>query len=84
MSYVESDPCPPHGIERPERRAAVGGSGLDRERLERFLPSNYRVVEQLGDARWIIAGRDHAGWTLDDYVLPRLASGSIYGRELES
>lgn len=45
-----------------------------------YLPSNYEVV----GAYWsptdqinvvFIAGHDHAGWTLDDYVIPRLASG---------
>ena len=29
-----------------------------------------------------IAGEDRAGWTLDDYVMPRLNSGLIYGNEV--
>ena len=36
--------------------------------------------------RWpvaIIAGEDRAGWTLDDYVLPRLASGGYIGVEID-
>jgi hypothetical protein len=30
----------------------------------------------------IIAGTDYAGWTLDGYVLPRLASGLMFGEEV--
>lgn len=30
----------------------------------------------------IIKGKDVAGWTLDGYVLPRLASGLYFGEEL--
>jgi hypothetical protein len=44
------------------------------ERVEPYLPMNYSVG-------CVIAGYDHAGWTLDDYVLPRLASGLIMGEE---
>lgn len=29
----------------------------------------------------LIVGVDVAGWTLDDYVIPRLASGGIYAEE---
>jgi hypothetical protein len=31
----------------------------------------------------VIEGRDNSGWTLDGYVLPRLASGGMYGREID-
>jgi len=31
----------------------------------------------------VIGGHDVAGWTLDDYVLPRLASGLIFGEEIK-
>ena len=30
----------------------------------------------------MIGGYDDAGWTLDGYVLPRLASGLIFGEEI--
>jgi hypothetical protein len=30
-----------------------------------------------------ITGTDQAGWTLDDYVIPRLASGLIVAKEVE-
>jgi len=52
--------------------------------VSRYLPSNYRVVEDLTvDGLYVtIEGEDSAGWTLDDYVLPRLASGLIFAREV--
>ena len=31
----------------------------------------------------VIAGEDNAGWTLDDYVIPRLASGLYVGKEID-
>lgn len=68
-----------------ERVAVLFGRGITVERVERYLPSGYRVVDSDvvggdGDSV-IIAGTDQAGWTLDGYVLPRLASGGIYGSE---
>ncbi len=54
-------------------------------RVEAYLPSNYWVSPIRGwdghRAVIKIAGTDNAGWTLDGYVLPRLASGLIFGRE---
>lgn len=47
-----------------------------------YLPHNYVVVGSDGE-RTVIAGVDRAGWTLDDYVLPRLASGLYFGREID-
>ena len=41
--------------------------------VARYLPDNYVAVED--DGRTLIIGRDVMGWTLDDYVIPRLASG---------
>ena len=68
-----------------ERVAVLFGRGITAERVERYLPRGYRVVDADitgadGDSV-VIAGVDHAGWTLDGYVLPRLASGCIYGSE---
>lgn len=50
------------------------------EGAERYLPSNYHVTGATPDEIYI-AGEDHAGWTLDDYVIPRLASGLIVAKE---
>ncbi len=57
--------------------------------IEAYLPSNYRVVGTCPDPNddngrdgTVIEGTDNAGWTLDGYVLPRLASGLYFGREV--
>lgn len=39
----------------------------------RYLPSNYSTIPTPHGI--IVWGRDFRGWTLDGYVLPRLASG---------
>ena len=62
------------------RRTAVITTD-DADRVAAFLPSNYSVVSQ-ADGIVTIAGTDNAGWTLDDYVLPRLASGLLFGIEV--
>lgn len=46
-----------------------------------YLPANYRITEAT-ETRITIAGNDVAGWTLDGYVIPRLASGLISAREI--
>lgn len=69
----------------PRRAAIVFGNGITAERVAAYLPSNYYVAdadETLRDGdSVIIVGRDSAGWTLNDYVLPRLASGLMFGEE---
>ncbi len=55
--------------------------------VARYLPGNYHVVD-VNDAdpnavTVYIEGEDNAGWTLDDYVIPRLASGLIVARETD-
>jgi hypothetical protein len=67
------------------RLAIVKG---DVETIKRYLPTNYYVSTRRGDAvlaaegEVLIEGNDSAGWTLDRYVLPRLASGLIFGYEV--
>jgi hypothetical protein len=48
--------------------------GVDDERFGSLLST--RTVT-------VIEGRDDAGWTLDAYVFPRLASGLYAGREID-
>jgi hypothetical protein len=48
--------------------------------VQRYLPSNYHAVADGDDI--IITGEDSAGWGLTTYVIPRLASGLIYAREV--
>lgn len=79
------------------RYALIGSKGTrwDDERVvAKYLPDNYKV-DGVVDATAldgldfpypqgiVISGRDVAGWTLDDYVLPRLASGLIRGIEID-
>lgn len=61
-------------------RNSIGGPTA--EVVAKYLPSNYRVSE-VSDDKIVITGEDDHGWTLDDYVIPRLASGLIYARELK-
>ena len=48
--------------------------------VQAYMPSNYRAFEDRGNI--YILGSDVAGWTMDDYILPRLGSGLIAAREL--
>lgn len=46
-----------------------------------YLPGNYSVIGE--DEQYVyIRGADNAGWSLDDYVIPRLASGLIFCEEI--
>jgi hypothetical protein len=52
------------------------------EVIERYLPGNYKVVGYIETSETIftyIEGEDSHGWTLDEYVKPRLASGLYFG-----
>lgn len=63
----------------PRRYARVATTRV--EVVARYLPANYRVTGV--DGEWTyIAGHDDAGWTLDDYVIPRLASGLYFAEEI--
>lgn len=53
------------------------------ERTERFsavAPSGVQLDERLVV---VIGGQDAAGWTLDGYVIPRLASGLMRAEEID-
>jgi len=69
------------------RRAFIYGNDITPERIERYLPGNYQVVGNGKDIDGrdfvLIEGEDNAGWTMDDYVLPRLASGLWFGEEID-
>ena len=74
-----------------KRRAIVevrpGSSGIEKLKVVRdYLPGNYEAffeecVDASVDPYIEIEGYDRAGWTLDDYVIPRLASGLIFAEE---
>jgi hypothetical protein len=74
-----------------KRYALVSLHNSDRKQVEAYLPANYEVVgfaphdsTRSPDGRYlptefgpclVIEGEDNCGWTLDGYVIPRLASG---------
>lgn len=61
----------------------------DRDNPAAYMPGNYHVIYRGSHPErdtWeaaVIMGEDSHGWTLDDYVLPRLASGGMIGREID-
>lgn len=73
----------------PFTRYALVGNAQSRSQAEAYLPGNYRVIYETTDPShngrplFVIEGRDNAGWTLDDYVIPRYASGLIACREID-
>lgn len=66
---------------KPARRARVHVSRATAGALSAYMPRNYKVARRDGD-HWVIEGYDYAGWTLDGYVIPRLASGMIFAEEV--
>lgn len=70
------------------KRYAIVSNARDRQEAEAYLPDNYRVIyeEKAEDElrpRFVIAGEDVAGWTLDAYVTPRYHSGLIWTTEVD-
>jgi hypothetical protein len=73
------------------KRYAMATISCDRDKVEAYMPGNYRVIwtgehPDYADRGWkaaVIAGKDSAGWTLDGYVIPRLASGMIAATEID-
>lgn len=75
-------------IDPNKRYALVTGARSERE-VAAYLPDNYSVIAGQGaeadieyfDGSYLIEGEDNAGWTLDEYVIPRLASGLMGCKE---
>lgn len=75
-----------------ERVAVVLDDAISEEHVQNYLPQGYTAkIEYLpgnqagktsNAMRIVIRGYDIAGWTLDDYVIPRLASGMIVATEV--
>jgi hypothetical protein len=64
-----------------KRYAIVEGKSV--REVAAYLPSSYTAREWTARPLTVlIEGTDRAGWTLDDYVIPRLASGLIVAREV--
>ena len=65
------------------RIAKVTVRGRDTaETVAAYMPGNYRVIGMDGEDV-LIGGTDNHGWTLDDYVIPRLASGMMHCTEIK-
>jgi hypothetical protein len=75
------------------RRYAIVRGARSGDEIRAYLPSGYRldgVAFENGVASWdtqrevyVISGVDDAGWTLHEYVGPRLASGSMGWEEID-
>jgi hypothetical protein len=64
-------------------RYAIVTQSKSVEQVKDYLPSNYSVVHVDPNGQGIlIAGEDDHGWTMDEYVLPRFASGLIVANEV--
>lgn len=65
------------------RYAIVKGHADNADTVAAYLPSNYKVSDkQTYDNALLIEGEDFGGWTLDDYVIPRLGSGWMFAEEV--
>jgi hypothetical protein len=64
----------------------TGGLNATLEVVRDYLPNNYtaEMVYNQDHPRGVIfiKGTDDHGWTLDGYVIPRLASGLIAAKEV--
>jgi hypothetical protein len=54
----------------------------DLDTIKALLPDNYAIVS-VGDVRVMISGEDVLGWTMEDYVIPRLNSGNFWPSIIE-
>jgi hypothetical protein len=87
---IESAPEHYRSLIVGEARFAVVRGARSVSEVEAYLPSNYALMEsfevEASTGRFrlvvIIGGHDDAGWTLDGYVIPRLASGLIAAEEI--
>ena len=65
------------------RLVTVDPDRTTKDEVARYLPSNFKIIGTTENGRFIVAGRDVAGWTVEDYIIPRLASGLIASETLE-
>lgn len=76
-------------------RYAIVRNARTRSAAAAYLPGNYRIIHEYIEPReidrharipeptFVIEGRDDHGWTMDDYVIPRYASGLIWAEEID-
>ena len=64
-------------------RYAIVRNGETEARVAQYLPSNYNIIGRVADDVFVIGGDDMGGgWGLDNYIIPRLASGMIFATEI--
>ena len=73
--------CEAYGTPKRERRRAIV-AGHPLETVRAYLPRNYVAQERDNMPGVEIIGYDDHGWTLDGYVIPRLASALIAAKEV--
>jgi hypothetical protein len=81
----------PEKPKRIKRRAVVTGNSFCshpemRHTVAAYLPTFYEVIgtqyAEDGLPQVVIEGEDNLGWTLDEYVIPRLGSGGFVAKEV--
>lgn len=69
------------GVAVQRKRKAVVLGDVSAEKVADYLPGNFKAFRRKDFVE--IEGYDRAGWTLEDYVIPRLASGLIVATEVK-
>lgn len=67
-------------VQKPEFKGGAAREEWER-RLMALLPENYDLNAQGDD--YYVEGEDVLGWTLDAYVIPRLATGVFFAEEVK-
>ena len=77
---------------QPKLRTAIVTGGADSlKQVQAYLPWSFEATEVFAPVPLedgvekviVIVGYDQQGWTLDGYVIPRLASGLIFATEVK-
>lgn len=76
---------PPKRVARVVRSAAMDKNAHMaaelKKRVDAYLPHDYHAeihVSAGGVCEVYVVGEDYAGWTMEDYVVPRLATGLVF------
>ena len=69
-------------IQQKRRAVVIPTAAATLGQVQHYLPGNYGARITTDDHDILIEGYDRAGWTLDGYVIPRLASGLIVAKEV--
>lgn len=81
-AYRAVDPDPQ--VRRARVAVKPGYESYDADHIARLLPSNYTAQPVPTEGAVDIVGTDVAGWTLDGYVIPRLATALIVAEEVHA